>query len=81
MLPDLIAVTAGREELSCRLQRFEVTIIGQHFCPQFVILPHTLVLSDPRYISKHSGKVVPDARYGFGEVRVATLITLTALSG
>src|SRR5271155_1580046 len=56
VFPDLIAFAAGNKHLSRFLECVNVLVVGDDFHAELLILPYTVVLTNPCYVSKHSGK-------------------------
>src|SRR6516225_4497527 len=56
MFPNLIAAAIRRKQVSSFLERSSIVRVAQYFGPHFIILPNTVVLSDPGNLGKHSTK-------------------------
>src|SRR5262249_3825633 len=56
VFPNLIAVATRRKQVSGFLERSSILPVVHHFGPHFIILPDTVVLSNPGNLGKHSTK-------------------------
>jgi hypothetical protein len=53
VFPNLVAAAIRRKQVSSFLERSSIVPVAQYFGPHFVILPDTVVLSDPGNLGKH----------------------------
>src|SRR5262249_41895319 len=56
VFPNLIAAAIRRKQVSGFLERSSIVPVAQYFGPHFIILPDTVVLSNPGNLGKHSTK-------------------------
>src|SRR5215468_8850725 len=56
VFPNLIAAAVRRKQVTSFLERSSIVPVAQYFGPHFIILPDTVVLSDPGNFGKHSTK-------------------------